>query len=76
MVFDKVREILASQFGADEDMIDENTDIANDLGADSLDLVELMMSLEEEFGVLITDDMAKEIKTVGELISVLEEKME
>ncbi len=76
MVFDKVREILASQFGSDGDTIDENTDIANDLGADSLDLVELMMSLEEEFGVLITDEMAKEVKTVGELVNLLEENLE
>ena len=76
MVFDKVREILASQFGSDGDTIDGNTDIANDLGADSLDLVELMMSLEEEFGVLITDEMAKEVKTVGELVNLLEENLE
>ncbi|NLL39759.1 MAG: acyl carrier protein [Clostridiales bacterium] len=76
MVFEKVREILVAQFGTGEDTIDENTDIVDDLGADSLDLVELMMSLEEEFGVLITDEMVKEIKTVGELANLLEENME
>lgn len=76
MVLDKVREILATQFGTDADSIDENTDIANDLGADSLDLVELVMSIEQEFGILISDETAKEIKTVGELVNYLEENME
>ncbi len=76
MVIEKIKEILSAQFGIDKDMINENTDIAGDLGADSLDIVELMMSLEEEFGLLITDDMAGDIKTVGDLTSFVEDLME
>lgn len=76
MVFDKVKEILSSQFGIDKDMIDENTDVVNDLGADSLDIVELMMSLEEEFGLLITDDMVNDVKTAGELASLVEDMIQ
>jgi acyl carrier protein len=76
MVLEKIKEVLSAQFGIDKDMIDENTDIAGDLGADSLDIVELMMSLEEEFGLTITDEMASDIKTVGDLTSTIEDLVE
>ena len=55
-VYDKVRELLASQFEVDISKIDENTNIAEDLGADSLDFVEMIMMLEEEFGIVVTDE--------------------
>ena len=72
MVFEKVAEILSAQFGIDLDQITEETDIINDLGADSLDIVELMMSLENEFGLLITDEMTADVHTVGEVAEVIE----
>ena len=72
MVFEKVAEILSAQFGIDLDQITEETDIIHDLGADSLDIVELMMSLENEFGLLITDEMTADVHTVGEVAEVIE----
>lgn len=72
MVFDKVRTILASQLECDENSITEDTDIMGDLGADSLDIVELMMSLEEEFGLVITDESVHRFKTVGEVSKFIE----
>jgi acyl carrier protein len=72
MIFDKVRELLASQFEIDIEKINEDTDIAGDLGADSLDIVELIMMLEEEFGIVITDESIYEYKTVGEITSFIE----
>ncbi|NLV49729.1 MAG: acyl carrier protein, partial [Clostridiales bacterium] len=51
MVLERVREIISSQFGIDEDQITEDTDIIDDLGADSLDVMEMMMGLEDEFSL-------------------------
>lgn len=68
----KVKEILAKQLGIDAAKINENTNIATDLGADSLDLVEILMSLEEEFSVSIPDDAIPNIKTVGDLVSFID----
>ena len=72
MVFEKVADILSSQFGIDLDQITADTDIIGDLGADSLDIVELMMSLENEFALLITDEMTADVRTVGEVVKVIE----
>ena len=72
MVFDKVRKALASQLECDESSITENTDIMGDLGADSLDIIELMMTLEEEFGIVITDESVHQYKTVGEVSKFIE----
>ena len=72
MVFDKIREALAAQFEVDFDSITRDTDIMNDLGADSLDLVELIMTLEEEYGVSVVDDSVYEHKTVGEIADFIE----
>jgi acyl carrier protein len=72
MVFDKVRKALASQLECDENSITENTDIMGDLGADSLDIIELMMTLEEEFGIVITDESIHQYKTVGEVSKFIE----
>lgn len=76
MIYDKVRELLASQFEIDIEKINEDTDIAGDLGADSLDIVELIMMLEEEFGIVITDEAIYEYKTVGEITSFIENILE
>ena len=72
MVFDKMKEVLAEQLDVDPDTITRDTDLMNDLGADSLDLVELIMTLEEEYGVNATDESIYEHKTVGEISDYIE----
>ena len=72
MVFEKMKEILAEQFDVKPDEITRDTDLMNDLGADSLDLVELIMSLEEEYSVSATDESVYERKTVGEISDYIE----
>ena len=76
MVLDKVKELLASQLEMDAAKISEDTDIINDLGADSLDVVEMIMMLEEEFGIVITDESIYGYKTVGEIASFIEKMVE
>ncbi len=75
MILEKVISLLADQLGFDEDSINENTDIAEELGADSLDLVELMMSAEEEFGITVVDDDLAKLKTVADIVKYIEENM-
>ncbi len=75
-VFEKVRTIIAEQLGVDEDEIKEETSFVEDLNADSLDLVELIMSLEEEFSkagktIEISDEDAEKIATVGDAVSYI-----
>ena len=72
MVFEKIKEALASQFEVDPATITRSTDIMNDLGADSLDLVELIMTLEEEYGISVTDESVYEHKTAGEIADFIE----
>ena len=72
MVLDKIKSILSAQFGIDEDQITENTDVVNDLGADSLDVVEMMMSVEDEFGLMIEDEEIAEMRTVGDAVNYIE----
>ncbi len=72
MIFDKIKELLADQLDADIDEMTMNTDIAKDLGADSLDVVELLMSIEDEFSVEIPDEEIENIKTIGELVEYIE----
>lgn len=67
-VEERVVAIVAEQLGADKEKITEKTSFVNDLGADSLDQVELVMELEEEFDINIPDDAAEKIQTVGEAI--------
>lgn len=71
MVEQKVKEILAEQLGVDINKIALETNVATDLGADSLDLVEILMSLEDEFGVSIPDDEIAEIKTVKQIVDFI-----
>ena len=75
MVLDKIKSILSTQFGIDEDQINENTDVVSDLGADSLDVVELMMSVEDEFGIMIQDEEIAELKTVGDVVNYIERRL-
>ena len=72
MFFEKVREALAQQFELDPETITLDTNLIDDLGADSLDVVELIVSLEDEFGVSISDDDAAQLYTVGRIVEYLE----
>lgn len=68
----KVKAILAEQFDVEEDKITADTDLQEDLGADSLDVVDLLMSIEDEFEVEVPDEEIENIKTVGSLVSYIE----
>ena len=72
MYFEKVRNALAQQFELDPASITMDTNLLEDLGADSLDVVELIMSLEDEFNVSISDNDAAELYTVGRIVEYLE----
>jgi len=72
MIFEKIQEALADQFEIEPEKITRDTDIMNDLGADSLDLVELIMTLEDEYGVSVTDESIYEYKTVGDIADFIE----
>ena len=69
---EKVKAILAEQFDVEEDKITADTDLQEDLGADSLDVVDLLMSIEDEFNVEVPDEEIENIKTVGALVSYIE----
>lgn len=75
MVFEKVRTILVGQLGVDEEKVTMEASISDDLGADSLDVVDLIMSLEEEFDVEIPDEDVENMKTVGDVVKYIEAKL-
>ncbi len=72
-VFDKVRQIIVDQLGVDEEEVTSEASFIDDLGADSLDIVELIMALEEEFGLEIPDDEAEKISTVSDAVEYIRE---
>ena len=72
-VEERVIEIVSEQMGVSKDQITKDTSFINDLGADSLDTVELVMELEEEFDITIPDEKAEEIQTVGQAVAYIEE---
>ncbi len=72
MIFEKVRDALASQFELDPATITMETNLIDDIGADSLDVVELIMELEDEFGITISDEAAAELYTVGRIVEYIE----
>ena len=72
MVYQKLCEFLAEQLGIDESEIRPETNIIDDLGADSLDVVELISAMEDEFNIIITDEHIRELFTVGEVAGFLE----
>ena len=71
----KVRAIIVDKLGVDEESIQSESSFTNDLGADSLDTVELIMEFEKEFDLTIPDDDAEKIATVGDAVSYLSEKV-
>ncbi len=72
-VEERVIEIVSEQMGVNKDQITRETSFINDLGADSLDTVELVMELEEEFDITIPDEKAEEIQTVGQAVDYIQE---
>ncbi|MDR0324499.1 MAG: acyl carrier protein [Oscillospiraceae bacterium] len=72
---EKVRAILAAQLDIDADKITDTTDIAEDLGADSLDVVELMMSVEEEFEITIDEEAVKAFRTVADVAGYIDDNV-
>ena len=75
MVFEKVRDILVDQLDLEEEKVTMDASITDDLGADSLDVVDLVMSLEEEFDVEIPDNQVENIKTVGDVVRYIEDNV-
>lgn len=74
MIFEKVVEIVANELNVSKDEITMDTHIQKDLGADSLDAVELMMALEEEFNIQISDEEAQKFATIKDIVSYLENR--
>lgn len=72
MVFEKVKEILIQQLDVEEEKVTMESSITDDLGADSLDVVDMLMSLEDEFDVEIPDEEIENIKIVGDLVKYIE----
>ena len=72
---DKIKTIIAEQLGVKPEEVTLEASFVNDLGADSLDTVELIMALEEEFNIEIPDDDAERIKTVGDIIKYIDDKV-
>ncbi len=73
MIFEKVRDIICEQFDLEPDQITENTLLKEDLDADSLDLVDLVMSFEDEFQIEVPEEEVRNIKTVGDIVNYIEE---
>ena len=75
VVLEKLKAILSAQFDVDKDSITPETNIQVDLGADSLDVVDMLMSLEDEFDVEIPDEKIEKLRTVGEVVAYIEENL-
>lgn len=75
-IFNKISDMIADNFDVDKDKITKETNFINDLDADSIDLVEFILQLEEEFGAEIPDDEAEQIKTVGDAVSYIKAHQE
>ncbi len=73
MVFDKIKDIVVDQLDVDADSVKMESSIIDDLGADSLDVIDLIMSFEEEFDIEIPDDQVENVKTIGDVVKFIEE---
>ncbi|HJD00581.1 acyl carrier protein [Candidatus Arthromitus sp. SFB-turkey] len=75
-MFEKVKAIIAEKLNVDQDEIKLESSIVDDLGADSIDLIELIMNLEEEYGISISDEEAVKLKTVGDVVDFINSQIE
>jgi acyl carrier protein len=75
MEFEKVKSIIKEQLGVNEDIITMDASLIDTLGADSLDIVELIMAFEEEFGIEIADEEAEKIATVGDVVEYIKNNL-
>ena len=73
MVFERIREIICVQLDLEEDKVTMDSDIMEDFEADSLDVVDLVMSIEDEFGLEVPDDQIENFRTVGDVVRYIEE---
>jgi len=71
---EKVVTLLSEQLGVDKDKITAGSDVVKDLGADSIDVVQLLMAMEDEFGVTVTEDDASNLKTVEDIVSLIDNR--
>ena len=76
MEFEIIKNALVEQFSVNEDEITPDTSLLEDLGADSLDLVELIMAMEQEFDIEIPDEDVEQLKTVGDAVNYIKEKVQ
>lgn len=76
MIFDKVKSVIADQLGVDASEVTMESSFVDDLGADSLDIVELIMALEEEFDIEIPDEEAEKVATVGDVVEYIKSHSE
>lgn len=74
-IFEKLKAIAVNQIGIDEALVKPESDIIKDLGLDSLDIVDMLMSVEEEFGVSVDDGNVAEMKTVADVVNFIESKI-
>ena len=75
MVFDKIKEIIAEQLGVEEDVITVDTNLMKDLEADSLDAVEIIMAIEDEYDIEIPDEDAEKFQTVTDIVKYVEDRI-
>ena len=74
-IFEQVKKILCDQLDLEEEQVNEDSEVIDDLGADSLDIVDLVMTLEEEFDTEIPDEDIENLKTVGDIVKYIEERV-
>ena len=74
-IFEQVKKILCDQLDLEEEQVNEDSEVIDDLGADSLDIVDLVMTLEEEFDTEIPDEDIENLKTVGDIVKDIEERV-
>ncbi len=74
-IFEKLKAIVVNQLGIDADVVKPDSDIIKDIGCDSLDIVDMLMSVEQEFGITIDDSDVSEMKTVADVVNFIDEKI-
>ena len=76
MIFDEVKEILVEQLGIDENTVELSSNLIDDLGADSLDAIDIVMSVEDQYSIEVPDEVIENMKTVEDIVSFIESKTE